>query len=139
MANCHRHHPTSPLRLPLFHLNPRSNATATASSPPAPPLATHSHTPATSSNNYTHGQNHLRSTPLPAPDPDIDSSFIGMTGGQIFHEMMIRQNVKCIFGYPGGAILPVFDAIYNSEQFEFVLPRQENGAGFMAEGYAKVT
>ncbi|KAG9556683.1 acetolactate synthase, partial [Aureobasidium melanogenum] len=40
-------------------------------------------------------------------------------------------------GYPGGAILPVFDAIYNSEAFDFILPRHEQGAGHMAEGYAR--
>lgn len=62
-----------------------------------------------------------------------------MSGGQIFHEMMVRHGVKHIFGYPGGAILPVFDAIYNSPQFDFVLPRHEQGAGHMAEGYARVT
>lgn len=38
-----------------------------------------------------------------------------------------------------GAILPVFDAIYNSEHFDFVLPRHEQGAGHMAEGYARVS
>lgn len=42
-------------------------------------------------------------------------------------------------GYPGGAILPVFDAIYNSPHFDFVLPRHEQGAGHMAEGYARAT
>lgn len=47
--------------------------------------------------------------------------------------------MKHVFGYPGGAILPVFDAIYNSEHFDFVLPRHEQGAGHMAEGYARVT
>lgn len=62
-----------------------------------------------------------------------------MSGGQIFHEMMVRHGVKHIFGYPGGAILPVFDAIYNSPQFDFILPRHEQGAGHMAEGYARVT
>ena len=62
-----------------------------------------------------------------------------MSGGQIFHEMMLRHNVKQIFGYPGGAILPVFDAIYNSKNFDFVLPRHEQGAGHMAEGYARVS
>ena len=51
---------------------------------------------------------------------------------------MLRHGVKQIFGYPGGAILPVFDAIYNSSHFEFVLPRHEQGAGHMAEGYARV-
>jgi acetolactate synthase I/II/III large subunit len=62
-----------------------------------------------------------------------------MSGGQIFHEMMLRHDVKHVFGYPGGAILPVFDAIYNSKHFDFVLPRHEQGAGHMAEGYARVS
>lgn len=62
-----------------------------------------------------------------------------MTGGQIFHEMMQRHGVKHMFGYPGGAALPVFSAIYNSPIFDFVLPRREDGAGHMAEGYARVS
>ncbi|KAK3368876.1 thiamine diphosphate-binding protein [Lasiosphaeria ovina] len=74
-----------------------------------------------------------------ARKPEMDESFIGKTGGEIFHEMMLRHDVKHIFGYPGGAILPVFDAIYNSPHFEFILPRHEQGAGHMAEGYARVS
>lgn len=42
-------------------------------------------------------------------------------------------------GYPGGTILPVFDAIYNSKHFDFILPRHEQGAGHMAEGYARAS
>jgi len=53
--------------------------------------------------------------------------------------MMLRLGVKHVFGYPGGAILPVFDAIYNSKHFDFILPKHEQGAGHMAEGYARVT
>ncbi|OAV95832.1 acetolactate synthase, large subunit, biosynthetic type [Puccinia triticina 1-1 BBBD Race 1] len=90
------------------------------------------------------------STPTPTPQPLnqqtsiingelMDHSFIGMSGGQIFHEMMLRHNVKHVFGYPGGAILPVFDAIHNSKHFDFILPRHEQGAGHMAEGYARVS
>lgn len=71
--------------------------------------------------------------------PEMDHSFVGMKGGEIFHEMMLRLGVKHIFGYPGGAILPVFDAIYNSPHFDFILPRHEQGAGHMAEGYARAT
>lgn len=71
--------------------------------------------------------------------PGMDESFIGKTGGEIFHEMMLRKGVKHIFGYPGGAILPVFDAIYNSKHFDFVLPKHEQGAGHMAEGYARAS
>ena len=85
----------------------------------------------------------------------MDDSFVGLSGGQIFHEMMLRQGVKhvctwsmgiegvitnvLIVGYPGGAILPVFDAIYNSKHFDFILPRHEQGAGHMAEGYARAS
>ncbi|OGM47255.1 acetolactate synthase catalytic subunit [Aspergillus bombycis] len=67
------------------------------------------------------------------------STLVGMTGGQIFHEMMRRHGVKHIFGYPGGTILPVFDAIYNSKYFDFILPKHEQGAGHMAEGYARAS
>ncbi|KAK4158639.1 putative acetolactate synthase catalytic subunit mitochondrial precursor [Cladorrhinum sp. PSN259] len=70
---------------------------------------------------------------------NMDESFIGKTGGEIFHEMMLRHKVDTIFGYPGGAILPVFDAIYNSPHFNFILPRHEQGAGHMAEGYARAS
>jgi acetolactate synthase-1/2/3 large subunit len=69
----------------------------------------------------------------------MDDSFIGLTGGEIFHEMMLRHDVDTVFGYAGGAILPVFDAIYNSDKFKFVLPRHEQGAGHMAEGYARAS
>ena len=44
-----------------------------------------------------------------------------------------------VVGYAGGAILPVFDAIYNSPHFEFILPRHEQGAGHMAQGYARAS
>jgi len=77
--------------------------------------------------------------PGPAPNAPLDHTFVGLSGGQIFHEMMLRHDVKHIFGYPGGAILPVFDAIYQSPHFEFILPRHEQGAGHMAEGYARAS
>jgi acetolactate synthase-1/2/3 large subunit len=65
--------------------------------------------------------------------------YTGMTGAQIFHEMMREHGVEVIFGYPGGAILPVFDAIHNSPHFKFILTRHEQGAGHMAEGYARAS
>ncbi|CDK25264.1 unnamed protein product [Kuraishia capsulata CBS 1993] len=78
----------------------------------------------------------LNSRGKPSP---MDDSFIGLSGGQVFHEMMLRHNVDTVFGYAGGAILPVFDAIYHSPYFKFVLPRHEQGAGHMAEGYARAS
>lgn len=65
--------------------------------------------------------------------------YIGMTGAQIIHEMLREHGVEVVFGYPGGAILPVYDAIHESPHFKFVLPRREDGGGHMAEGYARVT
>jgi len=78
---------------------------------------------------------------------DIESSqagprsekYVGLTGAQIFHEMMREHGVTTVFGYPGGAILPVFDAIFESKHFRFILSRHEQGAGHMAEGFARVT
>ncbi|KAF2457798.1 thiamine diphosphate-binding protein [Lineolata rhizophorae] len=75
----------------------------------------------------------------PFRQPEMDHSFVGMKGGEIFHEMMLRLGVKHVFGYPGGTILPVFDAIYQSKHFDFILPRHEQGAGHMAEGYARAS
>ena len=71
--------------------------------------------------------------------PETTDKYLGMTGAQVFHEMMVQHDVKHMFGYPGGAILPVFDAIFESKQFDFVLSRHEQGAGHMAEGYARAT
>ncbi|KAG2182293.1 hypothetical protein INT43_007220 [Umbelopsis isabellina] len=92
----------------------------------------------------SHEAEHQRQASQPAAQPTkqaklYDDSFVGKTGGDIFHEMMLRHNVKHVFGYPGGAILPVFDAIHNSKNFDFILPRHEQGAGHMAEGYARAT
>ncbi|MEX2672424.1 MAG: biosynthetic-type acetolactate synthase large subunit [Phycisphaeraceae bacterium] len=78
---------------------------------------------------------------------DIDSlatipktdKYIGMKGAEIFHEQMREHGVDVMFGYPGGAILPVFDAIHESKHFKFILTRHEQGAGHMAEGYARAT
>ncbi|KAH9959307.1 acetolactate synthase [Russula dissimulans] len=78
----------------------------------------------------------LRTTPQ---DSLLDYSLVGMSGANIFHEMMRRHNVKHMFGIPGGAILPVFDAIHDSNQLDFVLSRHEQGAGHMAEGYARAS
>jgi acetolactate synthase-1/2/3 large subunit len=72
-------------------------------------------------------------------DAPTTDRFVGMTGAQIFHELMREHEVDAMFGYPGGAILPVYDAIFESPYFKFILSRHEQGAGHMAEGYARVT
>jgi len=54
-------------------------------------------------------------------------------------EALDRFGVKYVFGHPGGAAMPIFDALLNSEQIRFVLTRHEQGATHMADGYARAT
>lgn len=61
-----------------------------------------------------------------------------ITGAQIFVESLLRQKVEVIFGYPGGVLLPIFDALYNSK-LRVILPRHEQGAAHMADGYSRAT
>jgi acetolactate synthase-1/2/3 large subunit len=68
----------------------------------------------------------------------MTSRYIGKTGAQILIQMLAEHNVTDIFGYPGGAILPTFDQLYDAK-VNFVLVRHEQGAGHMADGYARAT
>ena len=60
------------------------------------------------------------------------------TGAQIFWECLEREGVEVIFGYPGGATLPIYDALWDSK-IHHVLTRHEQGAAHMADGYARAT
>ncbi len=62
-----------------------------------------------------------------------------MTGAQIVLRALSDQGVDTVFGYPGGAVLPIYDAIYAQQEVRHVLVRHEQGAGHMAEGYARST
>jgi acetolactate synthase-1/2/3 large subunit len=62
-----------------------------------------------------------------------------LTGAQIVNDTLTKLNIKTVFGYPGGAVLPIFDSIYNNNKFNFILTKHEQGAGHMAQGYAKVS
>ena len=64
--------------------------------------------------------------------------FIGMTGAEMLHQLLVEQGVEIMFGFPGGAVLPIFDAIYGSD-IEFIMPRHEQGGIHMADGYARST
>src|SRR5205085_1275286 len=60
------------------------------------------------------------------------------TGAQILWECLEREGVKHVFGYPGGAILPAYDALQHSN-IHHVLVRHEQGATHMADGYARAS
>jgi len=62
-----------------------------------------------------------------------------LTGAEIFVECLKKEGVKTIFGLPGGVVLKIFDVLHQQKDIEVILTRHEQGAGHMAEGYAKAT
>ncbi len=62
-----------------------------------------------------------------------------MNGAQIVVEVLKKQGVEYIFGYPGGACMPIFDALVDAPELKIILVRHEQGATHMADGYAKST
>lgn len=62
-----------------------------------------------------------------------------ISGAEIILKALADQGVEVIFGYPGGAVLPIYDAIFNQNQIRHILVRQEGGAVHAAEGYARST
>ncbi len=61
-----------------------------------------------------------------------------MTGAKILIESLLKEGVEVIFGYPGGALLPVFDRLYDAP-IRFILTRHEQAAAHAADGYARAT
>lgn len=64
---------------------------------------------------------------------------MNMIGGQALVRAIRDAGVEVVFGYPGGVALPIFDALYDAEDLRCVLPRHEQAAVHMADGYARVT
>jgi acetolactate synthase-1/2/3 large subunit len=62
-----------------------------------------------------------------------------MTGAEIVLKALADQGVRHIFGYPGGAVLPIYDEIFQQEKVKHILVRHEQGAAHAAEGYARST
>ena len=62
-----------------------------------------------------------------------------MTGAEMVVQALKDNGVKHVFGYPGGAVLPIYDELFQQEAVEHILVRHEQGAGHAAEGYARST
>jgi acetolactate synthase I/II/III large subunit len=62
-----------------------------------------------------------------------------MTGAEIVLKALADQGVEHVFGYPGGAVLPIYDEIFQQEKVKHILVRHEQGATHAAEGYARST
>lgn len=67
------------------------------------------------------------------------SKAVEMTGAEMVLQALRDNGVDTMFGYPGGAVLPIYDAIYQQEDVNHILVRHEQGAGHAAEGYARST
>ena len=61
------------------------------------------------------------------------------SGASILVESLVRQGVEFVFGYPGGAVLPIYDALFGDARIRHILVRHEAGAAHAAEGYARST
>ena len=61
------------------------------------------------------------------------------SGAELIIDALIAQGVEVIFGYPGGAVLPIYDGLFNTDQIQHVLVRHEQAAVHAAEGYARST
>ncbi|HYS49314.1 MAG TPA: thiamine pyrophosphate-binding protein, partial [Xanthobacteraceae bacterium] len=62
-----------------------------------------------------------------------------MTGAEMVIEALLEQGVQHIFGYPGGAVLPIYDEMFKQDKLKHILVRHEQGAVHAAEGYARST
>ena len=62
-----------------------------------------------------------------------------MTGAEIVVRALKDHGVDTLFGYPGGAVLPIYDALFSNPELRHILVRHEQGAGHAAEGYARST
>jgi acetolactate synthase-1/2/3 large subunit len=62
-----------------------------------------------------------------------------MTGAQMVVQALKDQGVEVVFGYPGGAVLPIYDELFHQNEIRHILVRHEQGATHMAEGYARST
>src|SRR5260221_4312157 len=74
------------------------------------------------------------------PTPELTAvEPIAITGAQSLLDTLVELGVDTIFGYPGGAVLPVYDALHAEHRIRHVLVRHEQAAVHAAEGYARST
>src|ERR1041385_7172966 len=62
-----------------------------------------------------------------------------MPGAEMVIQALVDRGVEYVFGYPGGAVLPIYDAMFQQDKLKHILVRHEQGAGHAAEGYARTT
>ena len=76
----------------------------------------------------------------PVPSPDVPAGHPpGLSGGEVLIESLRAEGVEFIFGYPGGAVLHIYDALYAQDAVKHILVRHEQAATHAADGYARAT
>src|SRR5213596_3318666 len=76
---------------------------------------------------------------MTAHTPTIEAETTTLSGAEMVVRALIDQGVEVLFGYPGGAVLPIYDALFAEPRLKHVLVRHEQGATHAAEGYARST
>ncbi|WBY15646.1 biosynthetic-type acetolactate synthase large subunit [Erythrobacteraceae bacterium WH01K] len=76
---------------------------------------------------------------MASPDADSSHNAPERTGASILVDSLVAQGVEFVFGYPGGAVLPIYDELFADERLRHILVRHEAGAAHAAEGYARST
>jgi acetolactate synthase-1/2/3 large subunit len=85
-------------------------------------------------------QREITSAPQPAPGAAEAARDKQLTGAEALMQAFVEEGVETIFGYPGGAIMPIYDALYDyQEKLEHILVRHEQGAIHAAQGYARTS
>ena len=71
--------------------------------------------------------------------PPLEAETVTLTGAEMVVRALVEQGVDTLFGYPGGAVLPIYDALFHEPRLNHILVRHEQGAVHAAEGYARST
>src|SRR5262249_17468436 len=71
--------------------------------------------------------------------PALPGAATQMSGAEMVIRALADQGVEHVFGYPGGAVLPIYDALFHQDKVRHILVRHEQGAVHAAEGYARST
>src|SRR6516225_5395231 len=78
-------------------------------------------------------------TAHPTLEAEAEAAAEIMTGAEMVVRALVDQGVTTLFGYPGGAVLPIYDALFHEDRLHHILVRHEQGATHAAEGYARST
>ncbi|WP_379546963.1 biosynthetic-type acetolactate synthase large subunit [Qipengyuania sp. DSG2-2] len=76
---------------------------------------------------------------MPSPDANLGTPAKQRSGARILVDSLVEQGVEFVFGYPGGAVLPIYDEMFGDKRLRHILVRHEAGAAHAAEGYARST